>query len=91
MVRHLQPLSQSTIQFVVEMVGDLGPPTLQHLAAQNTQQLADLTGAQPMLLRLPGVLPNQVVKQTLLDHDSHACGIEQAQRARLRDDRCRGG
>lgn len=71
-VRHLQPLSQSSTEFVVEMVGDLGPPTLQHLAAQNTQQLADLTGAQPMFLRLPGVLPNREVKQTLLEHDGHA-------------------
>jgi DNA-binding transcriptional regulator LsrR (DeoR family) len=71
-VRHLQPLSQSSIKYVVEMVGDIGPPTEQHLAAQNTQQLATLTGAQPMFLRLPGVLPNREVKQTLLEHDSHA-------------------
>jgi DNA-binding transcriptional regulator LsrR (DeoR family) len=39
-VRHLQPLAQSRVEHIVEMVGDLGPPTLQHLAAQNTQQLA---------------------------------------------------
>jgi DNA-binding transcriptional regulator LsrR (DeoR family) len=52
--------------------GDLGPPALQHLAAQNTQQLARLTGAEPMFLRLPGVMPSPAVKQTLLDHDSHA-------------------
>jgi DNA-binding transcriptional regulator LsrR (DeoR family) len=71
-VRHLQPLSQSTTEFVVEMVGDLGPPTLQHLAAQNTQQLADVTGAQAMFLRLPGVLPTREVKQTLLEHNIHA-------------------
>jgi DNA-binding transcriptional regulator LsrR (DeoR family) len=71
-VRHLQPLNQFSTKYVVEMVGDLGPPTAQHLAAQNTQQLADLTGAQPMFLRLPGVLPNREVKQALLEHDSHA-------------------
>jgi len=71
-VRHLHPLNQPNTEFVVEMVGDLGPPTLQHEAAQNTQQLANLTGAQPMFLRLPGVLPSREVRQTLLDHDSHA-------------------
>jgi DNA-binding transcriptional regulator LsrR (DeoR family) len=71
-VRNLHSLSQPDVQFVVEMVGDLGPPTLQHLAAQNTQQLATLTGAEPVFLRLPGVLPSREVKQTLLDNDSHA-------------------
>jgi DNA-binding transcriptional regulator LsrR (DeoR family) len=71
-VRNLRPLRQATVSFVVEMVGDLGPPTLQHLAAQNTQQLASLCGAEPIFLRVPGVLPSQAVKKTLLDHDSHA-------------------
>ena len=47
--------------------------------AQNTQQLANLTkqlanltNAEPVFLRLPGVLPSVEVKQTLLDHDVHA-------------------
>ena len=71
-VRNLQPLRQADVHYIVEMVGDLGPPTLQHLAAQNTQRLANLTGAEPVFLRLPGVLPDRELKQTLLDHDSHA-------------------
>ncbi len=71
-VRILQPLPQSSTKYVVEMVGDLGPPTLQHLASQNTQKLATQTGAQPVFLRVPGVLPSREVKQALLDHDSHA-------------------
>jgi len=70
-VRNLQPLRQADVHYIVEMVGDLGPPTLQHLAAQNTQRLANLTGAEPVFLRLPGVLPDRELKQTLLDHDSH--------------------
>ncbi len=71
-VRHLGPMRNSGTSHVVEMLGDLGPPVLQHLAAQNTQQLASLTGAEPMFLRLPGVLPSREIKQTLLAHDSHA-------------------
>jgi DNA-binding transcriptional regulator LsrR (DeoR family) len=71
-VHHLHPLRQSSIRYVVEMVGDLGPPALQHQAAQNTQQLATLTGGEPMFLRVPGVVPNLDVKKTLLEHDSHA-------------------
>jgi DNA-binding transcriptional regulator LsrR (DeoR family) len=59
-------------EFAAAAPGDLGPPTLQHLAAQNTQQLASLCGAEPIFLRVPGVLPSQAVKKTLLDHDSHA-------------------
>lgn len=72
MVRHLHPMAQSTTEFVVEMVGDLGPPALQHAAAENTQLLATLTGAEPLFLRLPGVLPDPDVRKTLLDHDRHA-------------------
>lgn len=71
-VQHLRPLRNSGTRYVVEMLGDLGPPVLQHLAAQNTQQLATLTGAAPMFLRVPGVLPSREVKETLLAHDSHA-------------------
>lgn len=70
-VRSLRPLRHSGTRYVVEMLGDLGPPVLQHQAAQNTQQLASLTGAEPMFLRVPGVLPNLEVKQTLLAHDVH--------------------
>lgn len=71
-VRKLQPVRQSGTKYVVELVGDLGPPTLQHIAAQNTQQLADLIGAEPMFLRVPGVVATRDVKKTLLEHDSHA-------------------
>jgi DNA-binding transcriptional regulator LsrR (DeoR family) len=71
-VRYLQPLPHSGVKQVVEMVGDLGPPTLQHLAAQNTQQLATLTGADPLFLRVPGVQPNREVKQIVLEHNRHA-------------------
>jgi len=70
-VRYLQPLPHSGVKQVVEMVGDLGPPTLQ-LAAQNTQQLATLTGADPLFLRVPGVQPNREVKQIVLEHNRHA-------------------
>lgn len=72
MVAHLRPLRNSVAKYVVEMLGDLGPPSLQHLAAENTRQFATLAGAEPIFLRLPGVLPSAAVKQTLLAHDSHA-------------------
>ncbi len=71
-VQHLRPLRNSGVQYVVEMLGDLGPPSLQHRAAQTTQQLAEMTGAEPMFLRVPGVLPNSEVKAAILAHDTHA-------------------
>lgn len=70
--RQLRPLRRFSTQYVVEMVGDLGPPTSQHLSAQNTQQLADLTGGEPMFPRVAGVAASLEVKQTMLDHDSYA-------------------
>lgn len=71
-VRHLQPLRQAHTRIVVEMLGDLGPPQLQHEAAQMTERLSQLTGATPMFLRTPGVMPNPHVRQLVLDHDHHA-------------------
>lgn len=72
MVRTLQPMPQASTRYVVEMLGDLGPPALQHAAAHNTQVLADLVGGEPMFLRVPGVMPSAQVRHTLLQHDSHA-------------------
>jgi DNA-binding transcriptional regulator LsrR (DeoR family) len=41
--------------YVVEMLGDLGSPALQHAAARSTQALARALGAEPVFLRTPGV------------------------------------
>jgi DNA-binding transcriptional regulator LsrR (DeoR family) len=71
MVQVLEPLGSGT-ERVVEMVGDLGPPDLQHEAARSTQMLAALTGAQPVFLRTPGVVPSPEVKDLLLRQDLHA-------------------
>ena len=71
-VKHLQPLRQAQTKFVVEMLGDLGPPQLQHEAAQITGKLSQLTGATPMFLRTPGVLQSPEIEQMLLQQDQHA-------------------
>ncbi len=73
-VRALRPLPSPAASFVVEMLGDLGPPMLQHRAAQNTQLLADMAGAEPMFLRVPGVVTDRDLKRMLLEQDSHAWG-----------------
>jgi DNA-binding transcriptional regulator LsrR (DeoR family) len=58
--------------FVVEMLGDVGPPDAQHEAAETTRQLARMVGAQPRFLRVPGVVTTSRMKRTLLENDAHA-------------------
>ena len=70
MVEALQPLRTRT-EHVVEMLGDLGPPELQHDAARSTQRLASLTGAQPVYLRVPGVVPTTEIKDFLVGRDAY--------------------
>ncbi len=70
-VAALQP-ARGSVGCVVEMLGDVGPVAVQHEAAEATRHLAELTGAQPLFLRTPGVVPNREVKETLLAYDPDA-------------------
>ena len=56
---------------VVEMLGDVGPPRLEHEATRATQRIADLVGATPLFLRAPGVITSASVRQAIIDHDAH--------------------
>lgn len=67
----LQPMRTRT-ESVVEMLGDLGPPDIQHEAARSTQRLATLVGGQPVFLRTPGVVPSAQLRDQLLSRDLHA-------------------
>lgn len=67
----LQPLRMRSGQ-VVEMLGDLGPPDLQHDAARSTQRLASLAGAHPVFLRTPGVVSSPEMRELLLSRDLYA-------------------
>lgn len=71
MVAALQPLRGGARQ-VVELLGDIGPPALQHEAARSTQRLAALTGAEPVYLRTPGVSSTARIRSAILDQDRHA-------------------
>lgn len=71
MVAALQPI-RGRAGKVVEMLGDIGPPVLQHEAARSTQRLADLTGADPVYLRTPGVSSTPEIRSAILDQDRHA-------------------
>lgn len=71
MVAALQPLRTRT-QRVVEMLGDLGPPDVQHAAARSTQLLAGLMDAEPVFLRTPGVVPTREIRELILSQDVYA-------------------
>ena len=74
-VKHLQPLHQARTRTIVEMLGDLGPPRLQHEAAQMTERLARMTDSTPQFLRTPGVMPTTEVKKLMLEHDPYAQAV----------------
>ncbi len=71
MVAAMQPARGGAHQ-VVELLGDIGPPMLQHEAARSTQRLASLTGAEPVYLRTPGVSSTTRIRAAILDQDRHA-------------------
>lgn len=71
MVEALQPM-RTRSERVVELLGDLGPPDVQHDAARSTQRFATLTGAQPVFLRTPGVVSSPEIKELLLSRDLYA-------------------
>lgn len=69
-VNALMPMRLGT-ETVIELVGDLGPPSLQHDAARATTQLANLLGAEAVFLRTPGIVPTPEVARALLGQDSY--------------------
>jgi DNA-binding transcriptional regulator LsrR (DeoR family) len=70
MTRALAPVRRPATTHVVEMLGDLGSPLLQHEAGQATLRLARLLGAEPVLLRTPGVVATRELRDAAL-RDPH--------------------
>lgn len=66
MARELEPNRAGGQRFVVEMLGDLGSPELQHDAARATQRLANALGAEPVFLRTPGVVTDPARQRAVL-------------------------
>jgi DNA-binding transcriptional regulator LsrR (DeoR family) len=72
MVEALKASRGLTASHVVEILGDLGPPAFQHRVASATQRLADLTKAEAVFLRTPGVVASTDLRESLLKHDRYA-------------------
>lgn len=71
-VEKLEPFTHASARAIVEMLGGVGEPALQHQATTATQKLAELTHAKPLFLRVPGVVSTPEMKDALLENDSHA-------------------
>lgn len=71
MAASLDPLKRVGGARVVEMLGDVGPPRMQHEATRATQRLADRFGATALFLRVPGVAASPQLRETIIDHDAH--------------------
>lgn len=56
MAHALEGPARPSARLVVEMLGDLGAPARQHAAARATQAMALALGAEPVFLRVPGVV-----------------------------------
>jgi DNA-binding transcriptional regulator LsrR (DeoR family) len=70
-VEALRNTKNSEAKFVVEMLGDIGDPAAQHEAALTTQQFSEIIHAQPMFLRVPGVVQSKDIRDVLLKNDFH--------------------
>jgi DNA-binding transcriptional regulator LsrR (DeoR family) len=66
MARLMAPQNTTSITRVIELLGDLGSPRLQHEAALATQQVARAFDAEPVYLRTPGVMPNAELRRIAL-------------------------
>ena len=70
-IEGLKGLKDSHAKYVVEMLGEVGDPVAQHEAALSTQQFAEIISAQPMFLRVPGVVKDKEAHDLLVKNDYH--------------------
>lgn len=66
MIDNIHPMKQGRARQVVQMLGGIGNPNVQKHATHLTTRLAQLTGAQPMILNAPAVAASREAKLVLL-------------------------
>ena len=66
MARLIEPRVRSQIKCVVETLGDLGSPMLQHEADVATLQMAEAFQAEAVFLRAPGVMGSAALRDAAL-------------------------
>ncbi|TXR52650.1 sugar-binding transcriptional regulator [Quadrisphaera setariae] len=73
----LAPQRRSGVGRVVELLGDIGSPLLQHEAARGTLRLAQALGAEAVFLRTPGVAGSRELRDAAAGnaHVASALGL----------------
>lgn len=66
MVDNIHPMKAAKAKYVVQTLGGMGDPSVQGHATQLTTRLAHLTGAEPRLLPVQGVLSSREAKLVML-------------------------
>ncbi|MEY4996893.1 MAG: hypothetical protein RLY59_297 [Actinomycetota bacterium] len=72
LVSQLNRFPRISASAVVELLGGVGQPAVQHEAAVATERLSNLTDSEALFLRVPGVVPDSQMREALLDNDPHA-------------------
>lgn len=71
-VANLEPFPRAKARSIVEMLGGVGQPAIQHEATVATERLAQLTDAEALFLRVPGVVPTSDLRAAIIENDPHA-------------------
>lgn len=66
MVDNVHPMANGTAKAVVQTLGGIGNPNVQKHAMQVTTRLAQLTGAEPIILQAPAVAASREARLILL-------------------------
>jgi len=66
MIHNVHPMKPGRAKYVIQTLGGIGNPNVQKHATNITTRLAQLTGAQPMILNAPAVAASREAKLVLL-------------------------
>ena len=72
MAKVFRPSVKTMAATVVELMGGVGPPKVQHEATIATDLFARNAGSQPLFLRAPSVVQNPVLAKSIIESDPHA-------------------
>lgn len=64
-VSALQFSKSVKVEKIVELLGGIGQPALQHLISTSTENFAKLTNSEPVFLRVPGVVKSKEMREIL--------------------------
>lgn len=71
LAREFSPSQKISSKAVVELMGGVGPPAVQHEATVATDLFAKTTGAEAFFLRAPSVVKTKELATSIIENDAH--------------------